>query len=413
MKTVPARDAFGWLVFVGIFVAALSMRSPVVSPTPVMAEIAADFGIDTGTAGLLTTAPILMFAVLTPFAAVLIRRRGPELAVLLTLVGVFVGTFVRTLPGFGWMLAGMVIIGAAITIGNVVVPVIIRRDTPPQRVPMMTAVYTATLNAGSLLTTLFTAPIADAIGWVWALAVWSGLALIGIFIWGVHMRRRRRKIASDAQARQAEKELVRALTGPIPVTTASAGLGALLRRPITIMLLLCFGLQSSSYYSLTTWLPTIASDRLGVDAAAAGALSSIFQGVAVVGAFLTPLLMRLLPLPGAVGVIGLCWMSVTVGMAVAPQHMTIWMIIGAIAQAGGFVAIFALMVAASRSDAETASMSATVQGGGYVFAALGAPFTGWLHDVTGGWTAPLWVLVGATVGFAVLLVSAAFVVRRR
>ena len=56
----------------------------------------------------------------------------------------------RALPGFGWMLAGMIVIGASITIGNVVIPVIIRRDVPSARVALVTAAYAATLNVGSL-----------------------------------------------------------------------------------------------------------------------------------------------------------------------------------------------------------------------------------------------------------------------
>ena len=72
-----------------------------------------------------------MFALLTPVAALVIRRAGAELALLISLSGVLIGTFVRALPGFGWMLAGMLVIGASITIGNVVIPVIIRRDVPP------------------------------------------------------------------------------------------------------------------------------------------------------------------------------------------------------------------------------------------------------------------------------------------
>ena len=63
------------------------------------------------------------------------------------------------------MLAGMFVIGAAMTIGNVVIPVIIRRDVPPARVGVVTAAYVATLNAGSLLTSLLTAPLAAVIGW--------------------------------------------------------------------------------------------------------------------------------------------------------------------------------------------------------------------------------------------------------
>ena len=68
-----------------MLVAALSMRGPIVAPTPVLRDIEHDFGIGSATAGLLTTAPVLMFALLTPLAALVIRRAGAELALMLSL----------------------------------------------------------------------------------------------------------------------------------------------------------------------------------------------------------------------------------------------------------------------------------------------------------------------------------------
>lgn len=131
----------------------------------------ADLGIGSASAGLLTTAPVVMFALMTPLAALVIRRAGPELALLIALGGVMIGTLVRALPGFGSMLAGMVIMGATITVGNVVIPVIIRRDLPRERTAVATAAYTATLNVGSLLTALATVPLAEARGWSAALLI--------------------------------------------------------------------------------------------------------------------------------------------------------------------------------------------------------------------------------------------------
>ena len=180
-----------WLVVLGVLLAALSMRGPIVAPTPVLGSIADDLVLSGSTAGLITTVPVLAFAAFTPLAAFLVRRAGAEIAVLLTLCGVLAGTLVRSIPGFGWMLAGMLMIGIAITIGNVVMPVIIRRDVPPERVTIVTAGYTAMLNLGSLLAAIGTAPIAAVLGWPLALMSWGTLAVAGLVLWGVHMRRDR------------------------------------------------------------------------------------------------------------------------------------------------------------------------------------------------------------------------------
>lgn len=405
-----------WLVVAGILLAAMSLRGPIVAPTPVMAEIAADLGIGSGTAGLLTTAPVLMFAVLTPVAALVIRRSGAELALLISLGGVLVGTFVRALPGFGWMLAGMVVIGAAITIGNVVIPVIIRRDVPPARVALVTAAYAATLNAGSLVTSLLTAPLAAVIGWPLALLTWSATTVAGIVLWSVHLRRSRRDGGRDERysgepvtppgpGTGAQRVLDPAmLTGPLPVI--AGGERSLLNRPVTWLLTAAFAGQSTIYYALTTWLPTLTADELGLDVAAAGALASLYQGVAIAGAFLVPLLLRWTPRLVPPLVICASWIIVTVGILCWPTLMWLWLAIGAIGHAGGFVVIFTALVAVARSDSEAAGMSALVQGCGYAVAALGAPFLGWLYEVTGGWTAGLAVLVALAAVYCVALLAA-------
>jgi CP family cyanate transporter-like MFS transporter len=58
-------------------------------------------------------------------------------------------------------------------------------------------------------------------------------------------------------------------------------------------------------------------------------------------------------------------------------------------------------------------MSALVQGGGYLFAALGAPVMGALREATGGWQVPLIVTAGVVVVYTAALVSAMAVALRR
>jgi MFS transporter, CP family, cyanate transporter len=415
-----ARRSVPWLVVCGVLLAAMSLRGPIVAPTPVLAEIESDLGIGSGTAGLLTTAPVLMFALLTPLAALVIRRAGAELALLISLSGVLIGTFIRALPGFGWMLAGMLVIGASITIGNVVVPVIIRRDVPPDRVALVTAAYVATLNAGSLVTALLTAPLAAVIGWPMALLVWSVITFAGIVLWGIHLRVTRRggadgRYSGDAPTPSAQDAAGRreldpaAPTGPLPVVARER---SLLRRPVTWLLAAAFAGQCTMYYSLSTWLPTLAADELGLDATAAGALASLYQGAAVAGAFLVPLLMKYTPRLVPPLTICASWIIVTVGILLWPELMWLWLLIGAVGHAGGFVVIFTTLLRVARSDAEAAGMSAFVQGSGYAVAALGAPLMGWLREVSGGWMLGLALMVALAVAYCVALLAAVVVAGR-
>jgi CP family cyanate transporter-like MFS transporter len=55
-----------------------------------------------------------------------------------------------------------------------------------------------------------------------------------------------------------------------------------------------------------------------------------------------------------------------------------------------------LPVLRGRSAAEVASMTALMMGAGYIVAAGGPALVGAVHDATGGWTAPLIVLLAMT-----------------
>ncbi|MGM7671906.1 MFS transporter [Microbacterium sp. A93] len=404
------RRAFPWLVLAGILVAALSLRGPIIALTPVLPDIIVDLGISSASAGLLTTAPVLMFAALTPFAALLIRRAGPELALLLSLGGVLIGTFVRALPGFGAMLTGMLIMGAAITIGNVVIPVIIRRDLPPERTAIATAAYTATMNVGSLTTALGTVPLAAITGWSLALLLWGVFTVVGIGLWIVHMVRSRSE--STTERISGESASAEAITGPMPVVVDSR-IAATLRRPIVWLLLAAFASQSAIYYAMSTWLPTILIETTDTDAATAGALASLFQGVAIAGAMLAPALLKYVGAVPAAVLMGACFGTMVLGMLLAPELAGVWASFGAIAHSSGFVLIFTGLVRVSRTNGEAATMSAFVQGGGYLFAAFGAPLMGALHESSGGWRLPLLGVLAVTIVYTTALIAAMLVAFRR
>lgn len=406
------RRTIPWLVVAGIMIAALSLRSPIVAVTPVLPQIITDLGISATAAGLLTTAPILMFAAITPVAALIIRRAGPELAMLAMLGGVLLGVLVRAIPGYTALLAGMCIIGVAIAIGNVVIPVIVRRDVPPERVATVNAMYIALMNVGSLITAIGTAPMAELMGWRLALLSWAIMTVAGILLWGAHMVRRRAGQASVGSPRDRREpeadprvgERAQALTGPTPVVV-EASIGTVLRRPIVWLLVITFTTQSAAYYGLTTWLPTLLVDTTGVTPAEAGAMSSVFQGVAIVGALAAPLLLRTAGPVLTALVMGGCFIAMVLGILLAPAWFLLWAALGAIAHSGGFVLIFTAMVHTSSSASEAATMSATVQGIGYVGAALGAPTMGAVYDATGSWAPPLLVLLTALLVYAVSILS--------
>lgn len=179
-------------------------------------------------------------------------------------------------------------------------------------------------------------------------------------------------------------------------------------RRIGWLLALAFCGQAMAYYSVTAWLPALLADTRGLSLASSGASASLFQVAAVIGAFGVPLLAARAPAWVPVALIGALWITLPIGLMLAPGWFIAWSLIGGAAQGGGFTAIFSIVARVARSSAEAARMSARVQGIGYLAATIGPPLAGGLNTATGAWTAPLLLVLAATVVFTVGGVLAAF-----
>ena len=406
-----------WFLPAAIVLIALNFRGPIVATAPVIGDVRADLGLTATIAGLLTTIPVLCFALATPFASWVIAKADPERAVSLSLVIVLVGTVVRSMPSAAALLIGTAVIGIGITIGNVVIPVVIRRDTSPERVGLVTGVYTSALNVGSMITSLGTAPIAAVWGWPVAIAVWAVFAVIAGAAWTSAVGARAAWMRPSRTA--AEEPLP--VTGPIDqvldtgaIRTVRAAQAASepvrpARRLITWGLTLAFGGQAFSYYALTAWIPTLLHDEIGFSKASSGASSSVFQILAVVGALGVPILAAKWRPRAIIALVAFLWLAMPLGLLFAPQLWLLWSVLGGAAQGGGITVIFIVIVRIVSSDADARRMSAFVQGGGYLLGSAGPLVAGSLHGATGDWTAPLLVVLGAVL---VLGVVGTFAARR-
>ncbi|PZF14481.1 CynX/NimT family MFS transporter [Curtobacterium sp. MCLR17_034] len=403
-----------WLLPAAIVLIALNFRGPIVATAPVIGDVRADLGLTATIAGLLTTIPVLCFALATPFASWVIAKADPERAVSLSLVIVLAGTVVRSMPSSAALLIGTAVIGIGITIGNVVIPVVIRRDTSPERVGLVTGVYTSALNVGSMITSLGTAPLAAVWGWSVAIAIWAVFALIAAAAWTYAVGAR----AAWRRPLPSERDEPLPVTGPIDqvldtgaIRTARAAEAARVavaepirpaRRLITWGLTLAFGGQAFSYYALTAWIPTLLHDEIGFSKASSGASSSVFQILAVVGALGVPLLATRWRPAAIIALVGTLWLAMPLGLLFAPQLWLLWSVLGGAAQGGGITVIFIVIVRIVSSDADARRMSAFVQGGGYLLGSAGPLVAGALHGATGNWTAPLLVVLVAVLTLGVV-----------
>lgn len=413
-----------FLILAGIVLIAMNLRSPIVAVAPVLDRIVTDIGLTAVTAGLLTSLPVLAFAVTTPVAATLLGRIGPDFAVAMSLIGVLIGVAIRSAGNEAALFIGTVVMGFAITLGNVLAPVLIRRNYPPGHRAAVTGLYTAALNVGSMLTLVGTVPVSDVVGWRVGLNVWSILAIVALAVWVVAVGWRRATRPTRMSARTATpasstvpeidpEHLADTLPAEALSDTAAQRIVRLpAARRSTLgrfwLLGIAFGGQAFSYYGLTAWLPQILSALSDIPTAGSSAGSSLFQICAIVGALGVPVLTARLPYRGILVLLVVLWAVVPIGLLAAPSLWVIWLCAGGIAQGGTFTLVFIVVVELARSDAEAGRASALVQGIGYAIGAAGPSVFGALHELSGGWTGPL---VAILVAVGTLLVGGLVVTR--
>ncbi|MFD6031826.1 CynX/NimT family MFS transporter [Cellulosimicrobium funkei] len=412
------RGGIDGVLLVAVLLVAVNLRAPLTALPPVVADVAADLDLTAAAAGLLTGIPVLCFALATPAVAGLLGRSSLRTAIAVALTLIVAGTVLRSADlaalGAAGTFAGTVLLGLGITTANLAVPMIAQRDFPGH-VATVTGLYTAAINVGTVATTALTAPLADAVGWRWALASWSVLAVVALVWWLRAVPREAREprgvsaeTAPDPAASQteagatgdaAEADALAAaaaegVTGTDPTTARERHV---LATPFTWWLCAMFALQSSSFYALTAWLPLVLEDLAGIPRSASGGAASLFQGFAIVGGLAVPLAARRLSLRQTFVGIAVLWLTLPVGLLVAPGLWAVWASAAGVAQAANFVVIFTLVAQRYPTVRRGRQASATVQSVGYCLAAVAPTAAGALQTATGTWTVPVAVVLGALV----------------
>lgn len=386
-----AGPAARGLLLAAVLLYALNLRAPITAVAPVIGQVQSDLDLTAAGAGLLTGVPVLCFALATPLAAFLLTRSGTSRVVAVSIATVLAGTVVRSVGGFPTALIGTVLIGLAITIGNVAVPMVIARDFP-LRVARVTGLYTAALNGGSVLTTTLTAPLAAVVGWRWALASWGLLAVVAFVVW----RRAYGWTAAPASGAgtHGHDEDAAADGGRAAAGDERARLSSVVRRPVTVFLALAFAAQAFSYYGVSAWLPTLLHDTAGLAVGTSGGAAALFQLFGMVGGVAVPLALgRRVPLAAVSAGISVAWAALPLGLLVAPGLWPLWCSLAGVAQGGNFTVIFTVVALTAGSQAAAGRMSAAIQTFGYACAALGPVVLGAAHTATDGWQAPLVVVL--------------------
>jgi CP family cyanate transporter-like MFS transporter len=347
------------------------LRAPVVAPAPVLVLAQRDLGVSPAVAALLVTVPVLCFGLGAGPAGWVVARLGTRAATAVSLAGIAVALVLRVSAGLPGAVAGTVLLGAAITVANVVLPVL--ASTGDRRhAERLTTRYTVGMNVASLVATLLTAPLASVVDWRLAVTVpWLlACAAAAVATWRtgtVHAR--------------------------ADVPTGARGVRVPWRHLTPLLLMVAFSGQTLSYYGITAWLPTQLDDLLGLGLVLAGSSAAVFQLTGALGPFLMTPVLRTGRIATGFAVTTALWSVFPVGMLLAPGAWWLWALAAGAAQGATFTLVLTGVNRWATSPTEARRAAALVQGGGYAVGALGPVLLGTVHSASGGWTVPMLVVL--------------------
>lgn len=366
------------LLLAALLLVALNLRPALTSVGPLIDDIRHDLGLSSAAVGLLTTAPLIAFGAIAPLAPLLAFRFGMERVVLGCLLLLTAGLALRLAHAVPLLFAGTLAAGCAIAVANVLLPALVKRRFE-QRAAFVTGIYSMALGGGAALAAGLAVPAKHLLGGSWrgALALWAIPALVAALVWIAVLR----DAPASAHASGGARSRVR--LGRDPVAWQVTGLMAI---------------QSFLFYSTVAWLPAILRSH-GVGSAAAGALLSLALVVGIPAGFLVAVVAGRLPDQRRIALVtGAILVAGFAGLLLAPAGgAALWALLLGGGLGAGFTLTLTLMVLRAPDARHAAALSGMAQSVGYLLAAAGPVAVGALHDLTGGWTVPVAVLLALSV----------------
>ncbi|MFE9274690.1 CynX/NimT family MFS transporter [Paenibacillus glucanolyticus] len=376
----PTTSSTGrtWLIFAGIILIAINLRAAITSVGPLIGIIREDTGISSTMAGMLTTLPLLAFALLSPMAPAMAKKWGLETTLLLSMVVLTFGIGIRSISSPVTLLLGTAFLGMAIAVGNVLLPSLVKRDFP-RHIGLMTGTYSASMNLLAAIASGVSIPLATqaGLGWQGSLLIWASLSVLALIVWLIQ------RSSSDKTAE---------------VRSTAAKQKSVLRSPLAWYITLFMGLQSFTFYVNISWLPEILRSQ-GMDYSAAGWMLSILQFVSLPFSFIIPVLAGRNPNQRVLVTISA--LSMLTGYAGLLSGMSslnlLWVMLVGISGGANFSLSLMFFTLRTKTAHEAAALSGMAQSLGYLLAAIGPMLIGFLHDATDGWKVPLMVLSAVVV----------------
>ncbi|WP_332647631.1 CynX/NimT family MFS transporter [Lysinibacillus sp. 54212] len=370
------------LFVVAIILVAMTLRTPLTVVGPITSFIRDGLGISNVLAGFLTTIPLLAFAIVSPFAPRVASRFGMEWTLFYSVILLTFGIILRSLGTTSLLLVGTVLIGVAISFGNVLIPSFFKMKYP-LHIGLLTGIYTVAMNLSSGLGAGVSYPIANTtVGWQGALAIALVVTIAATLFWIPQLRGEKVQLSSG--------------------TSKGAGWSTLIRSPLAWAVMFAMGLQSFIFYTTAAWIPEIYISQ-GIDAANAGWLFSVMQFAQIPMTFITPIIAaKLTTQRPLVLVFSTFYLIGFTGVLMEwTDYAVVWMIFLGLAGGSSFGLAMMLFTLRTRTAYEAAELSGFAQSIGYLLAAVGPTCFGFIKDVTGSWFVPNTIFIAIAIALLI------------
>lgn len=363
----------------GIVMIGIALRAPFTVLPIVLTEIAEGLQVPVSSLGLLTSLPLIMFALCSIFAPRLAQKMSLEKLFALVLLVLTLGSLIRvfSLP---LLYTGTIILGAAIAVLNVLLPSLIQANQP-HRIGFLTTLYITSMGLSITILSALAVPIVQMSSWQGLIWVSTLICFVILLVWLPNVKYSHR-LAAKQQGKQEQ--------------------GALLKNPRVWALILFGGLQSLLFYTSMTWLPTL-GQQAGLSTDTTGLLAAVFSLISLPFSMTIPSLTARLKARQRLVMISLVSVAGLIGITmllIRTDSFAYWLVLNLLIGMSVSALFPYLMVTFSlktSTPAQTAQLSGLAQTGGYILAAFGPSLFGYSFDLFHSWTPAILILLGLTV----------------
>ena len=350
----------------GIVLIGTVLRSPFTALPTILGDIAQGLGVEVSSLGILTSLPLLMFALFSAFASRLAQKIGLEHLFTYCLLLLTIGSVIRifNLP---LLYLGTLIVGASIAIFNVLLPSMIQANQP-QKISLLTTLYVTAMGISTAIASYLSVPIIQASSWKGLILVLSLLCLVTLLVW---LPNHRHNHYLEGQQEKKSKENI-------------------LKSKSVWAIIVFGGLQSLLFYTSMTWLPTMAISA-GLSNSDAALLASIFSLISIPFSMTVPSLTTRLS-DGhrqiMLAIISIAGMTGITMLLYPTNNFLYWLVVHLLIGTACSALFPYLMVCFSlktSSPEKTAQLSGLAQTGGYILAAFGPTLFGYSFDLFQSW----------------------------